>query len=154
VAPAPSSGRLQARVQGLRSLALLRAGQADAALQAAAQATLDHPSILDAEALLCALQVLCDARALRAHAPLLHRILAALRPLAEEAPVLAPRLHLIELLTGQGRHRAEAILEEARRMDLPYTSAQVLRVLGQQRHDQGAEEALREAEALLRRLRG
>jgi hypothetical protein len=39
-------------------------------------------------------------------------------------------------------------------MDLPYASAQALRVLGQQRHDQGAEEALREAEALLRRLRG
>jgi tetratricopeptide (TPR) repeat protein len=154
VAPAPSSGRLQARVQGLRSLALLRAGQADAALQAAAQVTLDHPSLLDAEALLCALQVLCDARALRAHAPLLIRILAALRPLAEEAPILAPRLHLVDLLTGQGRHRVEAILEEARRMDLPYASAQALRVLGQQRHDQGAEEALREAEALLRRLRG
>jgi hypothetical protein len=78
---------------------------------------------------------------------------AALRTLAESAPVLSPRVGLLELGSAQGRQRPEALLEEARRMELPHTVAMALQQVGRQAGAKEAEGALREAELLLNRLR-
>jgi tetratricopeptide (TPR) repeat protein len=143
---------LEARVSGLRALALLREGREAEALEEAERALRGTPSVLDAEALLGAAQAVVEAKHRRE--PLLRGLLVALRGLAQEAPVLAPRLKLIELAAGQGRHRAELIAEEARKMELPYATATALRVRGRQGRDQGAEDALKEAEEIQRWLRG
>jgi tetratricopeptide (TPR) repeat protein len=143
---------LEVRVSGLRALALLREGREAEALKEAERASQGMPSVLEAEALLGAAQAVVEAKHRRG--PLLHSLLATLRRLAEEAPVLGPRRKLIELTSGQGRHRVELIVEEARKMELPYAMAIALRVWGSQGRDQQAEDALKEAEEILRRLRG
>jgi tetratricopeptide (TPR) repeat protein len=148
----PPPACLEARVSGLRALALLREDREAEALKEAERASRGTPSVLDAEALLSAAQAAAEAKQRRE--PLLRSLLAALRGLAEEAPVLGPRRKLIELVLGWERHRAEAIVEEARKMDLPYATAAALRVWGRQRRDQGGEDALKEAEEIQRRLRG
>lgn len=102
----------------------------------------------------CAIQALSEAPPNPANGKIQYTLLCSLRLMADEAPVLVPRLQLAELTLGHKRHRIEAILHEARRMELLYVTASALRGVGYARRDLEAEDALGEAEALLRRLRG
>ncbi|MCU0653950.1 MAG: protein kinase [Polyangiaceae bacterium] len=142
---------LAPRARGLRALALRHLGRPLEAQAEAERAVPPRPTILDAESLFSAYQALQGAPGAAPGAAAPH--LAALRTLAESAPVLSPRVGLLELGSGQGRQRPEALLEEARRMELPYTIAMALQQVGRQAGAKEAEGALREAELLLNRLR-
>lgn len=142
-----------ARASGLRALALQRERQPAQVSNLAKRTLLDHPSLLEAEAVFCAIQALLEDANPRAHTALIHALLRSIQPLAKGIPVLTPRIQLVERLLKQKQYRLNTILKQARSMDIPYTTALILQEIGHTQHDQEAENALEEAETLLHRLR-